>query len=138
MRFPSKIRGRSVATALATAVVVGGACGALVAQGQSGGTMPAAPPSDASAAGLTVINRTITPNPTRFRGFNAFQTVTVRAPRGKAILQGFATTSRGNAGSVVITSTKATPGRYTVELEFPGAQGTPGKLNVRLQLLPRS
>ena len=43
MRRPSKISGRSVAAALATAAVVGAASGALVAQGQSGSTMPAAP-----------------------------------------------------------------------------------------------
>ena len=95
MRRPSKISGRSVAAALATAAVVGAASGALVAQGQSGSTMPAAPPSDASAAGLTVVNRTVAANPTRFRGFNAFQTYTYKAPSGKAVLQGFATTSGG-------------------------------------------
>jgi hypothetical protein len=138
MRIATKVRGRSVAVALVTAAVVGGASGALIAQGQSGSTMPAAPPTDARAAGLTYINRTITPSPTRFRGFNAFQTVRINAPRGRAILQGFATTSGGNTGSMVITSTKATPSQFTVELEFPGAQGNPGKLNVRVELVPRS
>ena len=138
MRIPSKIRGRSVVVALVTAAVVGAATGALVAQGQSSSTMPAAPPTDAKAASLTYLNRTITPNPTRFKGFNAFQTVTVQAPRGKVLLQGFATISGGNTGSVIITSTKSTPRRYTVELEFPGEQGTNGKLNVRLQLVPRA
>jgi hypothetical protein len=138
MRRPSKISGRSVAVALATAAVVGAASGALVAQGQSGSTMPAAPPSDASAAGLTVVNRTVAANPTRFRGFNAFQTYTYKAPSGRAVLQGFATISGGNTGSVVITSTKATPRQFTVELEFPGEQGTPGKINVRVQLVPRN
>lgn len=135
---PSKIRGRSVATALVTAAVVGAATGALVAQGQSSSTMPAAPPTDARAASLTYLNRTVTANPTRFRGFDAFQTVTVNAPSGKVILQGFATISGGNTGSMIITSTRTTPGKYTVELEFPGEQGTPGRLNVRVQLLPRS
>ena len=138
MQLPSKIRGRSVAVALVTAAVVGGATGALVAQGQSGSTMPAAPPTDASAAKLTVVNKTVKANPTRFKGFNAFQTYTFQAPSGKAVLQGFATISGGQTGSVVITSTRATPRAFTVELEYPGEQGTPGKINVRVQLVPRS
>lgn len=137
MPKPTTTRGRTIATALATAAVVGAATGALVANGQSGGTMPAAPPSDASAAGLTVVNRTVTANPTRFKNFDAFQTYVYRAPAGKAVLQGFATISGGNTGSVVITDTRATPRHFTVNLEYPGEQGTPGKINVRVQLVPR-
>lgn len=137
MRTPTSARGKAALAALASAAVVGAATGAMVAQGQSGGTMPAAPPSDASAANLTVVNRTVAANPTRFRNFDAFQTYTYRAPAGKAVLQGFATISGGNTGSVVITSTRATPRAFTVELEYPGEQGTPGKINVRVQLVPR-
>jgi hypothetical protein len=137
MRMPSKIRGRSVVTALATAAVVGGATGALLAQGAAG-TLPAAPPTDASAAGLTVVNKTVKANPKTFKGFNAFQTYTYTAPAGKSVLQGFATISGGNTGSVVITSTRSTPGRFTVDLEYPGEQGKPGKISVRVQLVPRS
>jgi hypothetical protein len=137
MRIPSTIRGRSVATALATAVVVGGATGALVAQGASN-SLPANPPTDASLAKLTVINKTVSPAPTSNRGFDGFQTYTVKAPSGKTVLQGFATLSGGQTGSVVITSTQATAKQFSVKLKFPGEQGTPGKLHVRVQLLPKS
>ena len=122
MRMPSKIRGRSVVTALATAVV-GGATSALLAQGAAG-TLPAAPPTDASAPGLTVVNKTVKANPKTFKGFNAFQTY---AAGGKSVLQGFATISGGNTGSVVITGTRSTPGRFTVDLEYPGEQGHAGQ-----------
>jgi hypothetical protein len=138
MRTPTTTRGRTVAAALASAVVVGAASGALIANGASSTTMPAAPPSDASAAKLTVVNQTVAPKPTRFKNFDAFQTYTYRAPKGKAVLQGFATVSGGNTGSVVITDTRATPGQFTVNLEYPGEQGTPGKIHVRVQLVPRS
>lgn len=138
MRPPSKIRGRSIATALATAAVVVAATGALVAQGQSGSTMPAAPPTDAKAASLSFINRTVTPQPTRTKGFDGFQTYTVKAPKGRNILTGYATLSGGNTGSVIIKSTSVTPKQFTVQLEFPGEQGTPGKLNVRVLTLPNA
>jgi hypothetical protein len=138
MAIPSKIRGRSVATALATAAVVGAATGALVAQGQSGSTMPAAPPTDAKAAGLAFINKTVTPQPTKFAGFDGFQTYVLKAPKGRTVLTGYATLSGGNTGSVIIKSTSVTPKQFTVQLEFPGEQGKPGKLNVRVLTLPSS
>jgi hypothetical protein len=137
MRLHSTNRSRTVATALAAAAAAGAASGALVAQGASGGSLPANPPTDASAAKLTVINRTVTPAPTSNRGFDGFQTYTVNAPAGKTVLQGFATLSGGQTGSVVILSTQATPAKYVVKLKFPGEQGRPGKLHVRVQLLPK-
>jgi hypothetical protein len=138
MRPPSKIRGRSLAAALATAAVVGAAKGALVAQGQSGSTMPAAPPTDAKLGKVGFINKTVTPQPTRTKGFDGFQTYVVKAPSGRNIVTGYATLSGGNVGSVIIKSTSVTPKQYTVQLEFPGEQGTPGKLNVRVLTLPNS
>jgi hypothetical protein len=138
MRTPSKIRGRSVVVALATAAVVGAAGGALVAQGQSGSTMPAAPPTDAKAAKLSFINKTVTPQPTRTKGFDGFQTYVVKAPSGRNVLTGYATLSGGNTGSVIIKSTSVTPKQFTVQLEFPGEQGTPAKLNVRVLTVPNA
>ncbi|MGD9572887.1 MAG: hypothetical protein AB7V62_13440 [Thermoleophilia bacterium] len=120
---------------LAAGVAVAAAA-AVTASGATSPSMPAGPPSDAAAAGMTVINRTISPAPTTNRGFDGFQTVTIAAPKGKVVLQGFATLAGGNAGSVIITSTSATPKRYQVKLRFPGEQGRPGKLHVRVQLLP--
>jgi hypothetical protein len=138
MRPPSKIRGRSVAAALATAAVVGAATGALVAQGQSGSTMPAAPPTDAKLAKASFINKTVTPNPTKFKGIAPPPPPPVKAPSGRNIVTGYATLSGGNVGSVIIKSTSVTPKQYTVQLEFPGEQGTPGKLNVRVLTLPNA
>ncbi len=123
MRPPSKIRGRSVATALATAAVVGAATGALVAQGQSGSTMPAAPPTDAKLAKLSTINRTVTPQPTRTKGFDGFQTYVVKAPSGRNIVTGYATLSGGNVGSVIIKSTSVTPKQYTVHSSSRASRG---------------
>ena len=135
MNLPRTRRGRATAVAVGAVAAASLAGGAVAATGPS---LPAGPPSDASQAGMTVINRTITPAPTRSRGFNGFQTVTVKAPRGKTVLQGFATLSGGLTGSVVIRSTRATSGKYVVNLVFPGEQGRAGKLHVRVQLLPKS
>jgi hypothetical protein len=133
MNLPRTRRGRAAAVALG-AVAVASAAGGAVAAASS---LPAAPPTDASLAKMTVINRTISPAPTSSRGFNGYQTVTVAAPAGKTVLQGFATLSGGQTGSVVIKSTQATSAKYVVKLVFPGEQGTPGKLHVRVQLLPK-
>jgi hypothetical protein len=120
-------------TVLSAAPPVAGS-GAIAAR-----SLPANPPVDANLAGLTVISKTIAPKPTTTRGFNGFQTVTIAAPAGKTVLQGFATLSGGQTGSVVIQSTKTVGGRrFVVQLVFPGTQGTPGKLYVQVQLVPRS
>jgi hypothetical protein len=134
MHLPQTLRGRVLAVT-AGAVAIASVTGAAVAATSSLSTTP---PSDARAAEMTFINRTLAPAPTSTRGFDGYQTYVVRAPAGKVILQGFATLSGGLTGSVVIRSTKATPSRYTVKLVFPGEQGRVGRLNVRVQLLPES
>jgi len=129
-------RGRSALVGLAAALAAGAAT-AFVATGASGGSMPAAKPTDAREAAMRVITRAITPKPTTTRGFTGFQTVTIRPPSQYVVLQGFATISGGSTESVIITSTSATPARYQVKLRFPGEQGTPGKLHVKVQLMPK-
>jgi hypothetical protein len=132
--------GRLGRTALAglVAALAAGAATAFVATGASGGgSMPAANPIDAREAAMRVVTRTIRPNPTSTRGFTGFQTVTIRPPSRYVVLQGFATISGGDTESVIITSTSATPARYQVKLRFPGEQGRPGKLHVRVQLMPK-
>ena len=136
MRTFTGPRGRAALVGLAAALATGGAT-AFVATGASGGSMPAANPIDAKAAAMKVITRTITPAPTTTRGFTGFQTVTVKPPSQYIVLQGFATLSGGNTQSVIITSTSATPARYQVKLRFPGEQGTPGKLHIKVQLMPK-
>lgn len=120
--------------AVVTLVVAGPADGAASAAR----SLPTNPPGDAKAAGLTVVNKTVAPNPTSTKGFDGFQTVTVAAPAGKTVLQGFATLSGGDTGSVLIQSTKTIAGkRFVVQLIFPGEQGKAGTLHIQVQLLPR-
>jgi hypothetical protein len=111
----------------------------LVARPAAAATsLPTTPPTDAKLAKLTTTTRTISRFNPSGRGFNGFQTITLTAPSGKQILQGFATMTGGNTGSVVIRSTQVLAGRkYVVRLVFPGSQGTPGVLHIQLQLLPR-
>jgi hypothetical protein len=140
---------RSVVLLSAGAVLAAGAAMAVdraIAPAGVGGNQPndaltamkAAPPTDYRQAGMRFTNLTISPNPTSNRGFDGFQTVRVSAPPGLTVLQGFATLSKGLTGSVVITSTKTFPKRFVVNLKFPGNQGTPGKLYVKVQFLPTS
>ena len=63
-------RGRSALVGLAAALAAGAAT-AFVATGASGGSMPAANPTDARDAAMKVITRTIAPKPTTTRGFTA-------------------------------------------------------------------
>jgi hypothetical protein len=119
------------------AALAAGAATAYVATGAGGGSsMPAANPVDARAAAMKVMTRTISPSPTSTRGFTGFQTVTITPPSRYVVLQGFATISGGDTGSVIITGTSATPARYRVKLRFPGEQGRPGRLHVKVQLMP--
>lgn len=132
MHLPRTPRGRVAAVAVGAVAIASIAGGAVAATS----SLPTNPPTDASLAKLTVINRTITPAPTSTKGFDGFQTYVVKAPAGKTVLQGFATLSGGLTGSVVITSTQTTVRQYTVKLKFPGEQGKAGKLYVRVQLVP--
>ena len=121
--------------AAAIAVVVAAPAAARTAAD----TLPAKPPIDARAAKLTVVTKTFAPAPVTTKGFTGYQTITLKAPAGKAIVQGFATLSGGNAESVIIRSTQTVgANRFVVKLEFPGEQGSPGRLTVMLQLIPRN
>jgi hypothetical protein len=124
-------RRAGAATLAALGLLAGGA--ALAAA-----SLPTTPPIDAKLAKVTTLSRTVTPQPTSNKGFNGFQTVVVNAPTGRQIMQGFATLTGGNAASVVIRSTQSTASSYVVRLVFPGEQGTPGKLHVLVQMLPKS
>ena len=133
MQLPRTPKGRVAAVAV-SAVAIASIAGVAVAATSSLSTNP---PTDAAIAKMTFINKTVTPSPTSSQGFNGYQTYVVKAPKGKVVLQGFATLSGGLTGSVVIRSTQTTPSQYTVKLVFPGEQGKAGKLNVRVQLLPK-
>jgi len=88
----------------------------------------------AAAAPLRVTTVTVTPKPQRTVGFYGFATYTFSAARGRRIVAASARIAGGTAGAVRIThraiSRQRT--RYTVQVVFPGEQGTPGRLVVRL------
>ena len=135
---PSRTRAARAVLPLAAAAIAVVAAAPAAAR-TAADTLPAKPPIDARAAKLTVVTKTFRPAPVTTKGFTGYQTITLKAPAGKAIVQGFATLSGGNAESVLIRSTQTVGGnRFVVKLEFPGEQGSPGRLTVMLQLVPRS
>lgn len=82
--------------------------------------------------------RTYRPEPTRFRGFDGFQTITDRAPRGTTAVVGAYTAipPRGGCelGALQILSARVSPRRnaYVMRLKFPGSQGKAGRLRIVL------
>ena len=82
--------------------------------------------------------RTYRPQPTRFRMFDGFQTITDRAPRGKTAVVGAYTAipPRGGCelGALQILSARVNVHRnaYVMRLKFPGSQGNPGRLRIVL------
>ena len=109
MHLPRTPRGRVAAVAVAGVAIASIAGGAVAATS----SLPTNPPSDASLAKMTYINKTVTPAPTSYKGFDGYQTYVVKAPAGKTVLQGFATLSGGQTGSVVIRSTQTTATQFT-------------------------
>jgi hypothetical protein len=82
--------------------------------------------------------RTYRPQPTRFRMFDGFQTITDRAPRGTTAVVGAYTAipPRGGCelGALQSLSARVNPRRnaYVMRLKFPGSQGKAGKLRIVL------
>ena len=67
-------------------------------------------------------------------GFVGSQTLTITPPSGQTVIQGMATISGGDLGSMIIKSTSTSSTSYVIKVQYPGNQGTPGKLTFRLQL----
>jgi hypothetical protein len=67
-------------------------------------------------------------------GFVGSQTLTITPPSGQTVIQGMATISGGDLGSMIIKSTSTSSKSYVIKVQYPGNQGTPGKLTFRLQL----
>jgi hypothetical protein len=82
--------------------------------------------------------RTYRAEPTRFKGFDGFQTITDRAPRGTTAVVGAYTAipPRGGCelGALQILSARVNPSRdaYVMRLKFPGSQGRAGRLRIVL------
>ena len=86
---------------------------------------------------VLITTRTLTPKIQRTVGFTGYATYSFSSPRGRLIVSASARIAGGEAHAVTIRhrviSHKRT--RYTVSLVFPGEQGNPGKLVVRLGTL---
>lgn len=82
--------------------------------------------------------RTYRPEPTRFRMFDGFQTITDRAPRGTTAVVGAYTAipPKGGCelGALQILSARVNLRRnaYVMRLKFPGSQGKAGRLRIVL------
>ena len=151
-----RLRSRTGIAVLALASAAGLAAGAATAAAPT--TLPAAPPTDARAADLTTFAITVPRariggparsysyggddggvyrlSPFRTTRFTGRQTLVVHPPAGRGVLQGFATISGGQTGSMVIAQTRTATGAYVVWLQMPGEQGTPGRLTIQVQTLP--
>ena len=82
----------------------------------------------------TPIVRTYTPNPTSSAGFDGYQTIMVKSPKGTSPVVGYFKLSGAQQCSIVVTSAKISlqQNAYVVKLKFPGEQGNPGRLTVGL------
>ena len=142
----------------AATLIAVGALAVTATSASNSASMPAATPSDAAAAKLVVHTTTVPRNrlqarrassyrigrngprvqvgASRTRGFTDFQTFAVLPPAGRQIFQGFATISGGNSGFFGILKTQMVRGRYVVNVSYPGDQGTPGRLILRVQSFP--
>ncbi len=90
-----------------------------------------AAPAQAAPAYTT---RTLTPKVQRTVGFNGYATYVFRAPAGRRVISASARIA-GRSGAVRIarSSVSRDRKRYTVDLVFPGEQGRPGRLVIRLR-----
>jgi hypothetical protein len=115
------------------AIVLGG----LIATGTTGaGALANTSFSARVKPGLAVVitTRTVTPKIQRTVGFNGYATYTFRPPKGRRIVSASARIAGAQAHAVVIQGRSISHNRtrYTVRLRFPGEQGNPGRLVVRL------
>jgi hypothetical protein len=90
----------------------------------------------APKAGLAIMvtTRTIQPKVRQTVGFTGYASYTFLAPKGRRIVSASARIVGGEAHALRIRGRAISQNRtrYTVSLVFPGEQGTPGELVVRL------
>jgi hypothetical protein len=122
----------ALAGIVAAGTLAPGAPGSI-ASSASASVPPQAPQFKAGLAVL-ITTRTVTPKIQRTVGFTGYATYTFSAPRGRRIVSASARISGAEAHAVAIRRRTISRNRtrYTVSLVFPGEQGDPGKLVVRL------
>ncbi|HXB66034.1 MAG TPA: hypothetical protein VNV42_14290 [Solirubrobacteraceae bacterium] len=98
------------------------------------GTAGAAPRARPGAPAILINAYTLKPKVQRTVGFNGYATYTFSAKPKRAIKSASARIVGARAHAVKITgkSISRNRKRFTVKLIFPGEQGNPGKLVVRL------
>lgn len=127
-----------LAAALALTALL--AAGTLAPGALASGSLPASasvPPRAAQLRATRIVlftTRTVTPKIQRTAGFTGYATYTFAAPRGRRIVSASARITGATAHAVEIRGRAISHNRmrYTVRLVFPGEQGNPGKLVVRL------
>jgi hypothetical protein len=88
-----------------------------------------------AGAAPSVTTRTLIPRAQRTVGFNGYATYVFSAPKGSRIVSASAQIAGGESGAVVIQRRVISRSHthFTVSLVFPGEQGTPGRLVIRLR-----
>jgi hypothetical protein len=130
---PSKRRGTIVA--LAGLLLATSALGTLGGPASALGATRASQPAQLESGPLILLTTyRVTPKIKRTVHFTGYATYVFKAPKGRRIVNASARIVGAEAHAVAIrTRTVSHKGtRYTVSLIFPGEQGNPGKLVVRL------
>ena len=82
----------------------------------------------------TPVIRTFTPKPTSTKGFNGYQRIVIKSPKGTGPIVGSFVLKGAQPSSVIVTSAQVVQKQnaYVINLKFPGEQGKTGKLQVSL------
>ncbi len=120
------------ATLAASALLLLGSSVANATAPQAGAPSPAHATDSRSRVQETTY--TVTPKAQRTVRFTGYATYTFKAPAGRRIVEASARIVGAQAHAVKITGRTIATGHasFTVTLVFPGEQGKPGKLVVRL------
>jgi hypothetical protein len=132
---------RAGAVALAAAIIAAGTspAGALASRAASrpspaGASRPTPTSQLEHSLAVLISTRTVIPRVQRTVGFNGYATYSFSAPRGRRIVSASARIvgAAGHAVAIRRATVSRNRMRFTVRLVFPGEQGNPGKLVVRL------
>jgi hypothetical protein len=130
------IKSRAAIALLGAALATGAAAPSALAGGARAADSPVLLRARSPLSGLAVLltTHTVRPKVQRTVRFTGYATYTFAAPKGRRIVSASAKIVGAQAHAVAIRSRTVSRNRrsYTVRLVFPGEQGNPGKLVVRL------